>query len=156
MLFKIDPLIFRTWLNILAKVPNSILWLLRFPAPGEAHLKQTATQWANEEVASRIVFTDVSPVREYFFVSSEGSCCTETTPYRARSYRRSLPRFHRGTAARKLRGTELDTHTEFAPGRRSHDQCRVSFDYTIRLLLAEATQCPLVRHTCAYIPATQA
>lgn len=64
---QIDPLIFRTWLNILAKVPNSILWLLRFPAPGEAHLKQTATQWANEEVASRIVFTDVSPVRQLSF-----------------------------------------------------------------------------------------
>ncbi|SCZ91024.1 BZ3500_MvSof-1268-A1-R1_Chr1-3g02487 [Microbotryum saponariae] len=59
-LYKIDPFIFRIWLNILAKFPNSILWLLRFPAPGEAHLKSTALKWAGPEVAARIVFTDVA------------------------------------------------------------------------------------------------
>ncbi|GAA5853587.1 hypothetical protein JCM8547_002514 [Rhodosporidiobolus lusitaniae] len=59
-LYKIDPFIFRIWLNILKKHPNSILWLLRFPAPGEAHLKDTAIRWAGEEVASRVVFTDVA------------------------------------------------------------------------------------------------
>lgn len=57
---KIDPLIFKYWLEILAAIPNSILWLLRFPAPGEPHLKITAERWAGREVAGRIRFTDVS------------------------------------------------------------------------------------------------
>jgi len=60
-LYKIDPTTFRTWLRILARVPNSILWLLRFPDLGESNLLRTARQWAGSEVASRIIFTDVAP-----------------------------------------------------------------------------------------------
>ncbi|GAA5905481.1 hypothetical protein JCM5296_005886 [Sporobolomyces johnsonii] len=59
-LYKIDPFIYRIWLSILKRFPNSILWLLRFPAPGEAHLKETARQWAGEDVAKRVIFTDVA------------------------------------------------------------------------------------------------
>ncbi|KAI6035688.1 glycosyl transferase family 41-domain-containing protein [Pisolithus marmoratus] len=59
-LYKIDPLIFWTWLRILYRVPRSILWLLRFPPAGEPNLIQTATAWAGPEVASRIRFTDVT------------------------------------------------------------------------------------------------
>ncbi|OJA11148.1 hypothetical protein AZE42_02366 [Rhizopogon vesiculosus] len=57
---QIDPDIFATWLRILARVPRSILWLLRFPAAGEAHLIQVAKAWAGGEIASRIRFTDVT------------------------------------------------------------------------------------------------
>lgn len=53
-------IIFWTWLRILSRVQRSILWLLRFPATGEANLLQTATTWAGPEVASRIRFTDVA------------------------------------------------------------------------------------------------
>lgn len=60
-LYKIEPTTFRTWLRILSSVPNSILWLLRFPDLGESHLLQTARLWAGAEVASRIIFTDVAP-----------------------------------------------------------------------------------------------
>ncbi|KAF9197319.1 hypothetical protein BGZ49_002304 [Haplosporangium sp. Z 27] len=60
-LYKIDPQIFKVWLQILARVPNSILWLLRFPAAGEPHLLRTANEWAGPSVASRVVFTDVAP-----------------------------------------------------------------------------------------------
>lgn len=62
---QIDPYIFRLWLSILKRHPNSILWLLRFPAPGEVHLKQTAAQWAGQEVADRVVFTDVANKNEH-------------------------------------------------------------------------------------------
>ena len=54
-------IIFWTWLRILSRVQRSILWLLRFPAAGEANILQTATTWAGPEVASRIRFTDVAP-----------------------------------------------------------------------------------------------
>ncbi|KAF3915149.1 hypothetical protein ABW20_dc0103388 [Dactylellina cionopaga] len=59
-LYKIEPTTFRTWLRILARVPNAILWLLRFPDLGEANLLRFAKLWAGEEVASRIIFTDVA------------------------------------------------------------------------------------------------
>ncbi|RMD44661.1 hypothetical protein DV735_g481, partial [Chaetothyriales sp. CBS 134920] len=59
-LYKIDPSTFRSYLRILASVPNAILWLLRFPADGEGNLIQYARKWAGDEIASRIVFTDVA------------------------------------------------------------------------------------------------
>ncbi|KAI0689614.1 TPR-like protein [Cytidiella melzeri] len=59
-LYKVRPSIFAVWLRILARVPNSILWLLRFPTQGESNLMRTAKLWAGEEVASRIRFTDVA------------------------------------------------------------------------------------------------
>ncbi|GAA5980516.1 hypothetical protein JCM10908_001676 [Rhodotorula pacifica] len=64
-LYKIDPFIFRLWLSILQKHPNSILWLLRFPAPGEQHLKETAARWAGQDVADRVIFTDVANKNEH-------------------------------------------------------------------------------------------
>ncbi|KAL2853117.1 glycosyltransferase family 41 protein [Aspergillus pseudodeflectus] len=60
-LYKIEPTTFRTWLRILAKIPNAVLWLLRFPELGEQNLRETAVAWAGEETASRIIFTDVAP-----------------------------------------------------------------------------------------------
>ncbi|KAK6511127.1 hypothetical protein TWF481_000049 [Arthrobotrys musiformis] len=59
-LYKIEPTTFRTWLRILMHVPNAVLWLLRFPDLGEANLLRFARLWAGEEVASRIIFTDVA------------------------------------------------------------------------------------------------
>lgn len=60
-LYKLDPSTFRLWLRILTRVPNSILWLLRFPPAGEHHLRQWATTWAGPTVANRVIFTDVAP-----------------------------------------------------------------------------------------------
>ncbi|KAG5980548.1 hypothetical protein E4U55_003913 [Claviceps digitariae] len=64
-LYKIDPTTFRSWLRILSRVPRAVLWLLRFPEPGESNLRATARQWAGPEVASRIVFTDVAPKSQH-------------------------------------------------------------------------------------------
>ena len=65
MYAQIEPTTFRTWLRILARIQNAILWLLRFPDLGEHNLKQTALQWVGPEVASRIVFTDVAPKHQH-------------------------------------------------------------------------------------------
>lgn len=62
---KIEPTTFRSWLRILAAVPKAILWLLRFPELGEANLRRTARAWAGDEVASRIIFTDVAPKSQH-------------------------------------------------------------------------------------------
>jgi protein O-GlcNAc transferase len=42
-LYKIDPSTLQSWVNILMNVPNSVLWLLRFPAVGEQNIQQTAS-----------------------------------------------------------------------------------------------------------------
>jgi hypothetical protein len=44
-------------MNVLKKVTNSVLWLLRFPHSGEKYLMQKANELAGEEVASRVIFT---------------------------------------------------------------------------------------------------
>ncbi|KAI0472196.1 glycosyl transferase family 41-domain-containing protein [Xylariaceae sp. FL0804] len=64
-LYKIDPSTFRTWLRILSNVPRAILWLLRFPELGESNLRRTAREWAGEDVAKRIMFTDVAPKQQH-------------------------------------------------------------------------------------------
>ncbi|KAF2265969.1 hypothetical protein CC78DRAFT_169874 [Lojkania enalia] len=64
-LYKIEPTTFRTWLRILSRIPNAILWLLRFPDLGETNLKNTAHAWAGPEVASRVIFTDVAQKHQH-------------------------------------------------------------------------------------------
>jgi hypothetical protein len=53
-----DPETFTTWCNILKRVPNSVLWLLRFPPYGEANIRAEAARQGVDW--SRIIFTDVA------------------------------------------------------------------------------------------------
>ncbi|KAA3480326.1 putative UDP-N-acetylglucosamine--peptide N-acetylglucosaminyltransferase SEC [Gossypium australe] len=62
-LYKMDPDIFTTWCNILKRVPNSALWLLRFPAAGETRLRAYATQQGVQP--DQIIFTDVAMKSEH-------------------------------------------------------------------------------------------
>lgn len=67
-LYKMDPEIFNTWCNILRRVPNSALWLLRFPAAGEMRLRAYAT--AQGVQPDQIIFTDVAMKQEHIRRSS--------------------------------------------------------------------------------------
>lgn len=60
-IYKICPAAFIIWIRLLQRVPNSILWLLRFPAAGEEHLMRTALLWGGHEIASRVRFTNIAP-----------------------------------------------------------------------------------------------
>lgn len=62
---QIEPTTFRTWLRILSRIPNAVLWLLKFPDLGESNLRKTALLWVGPEVASRIIFTDVAPKHQH-------------------------------------------------------------------------------------------
>ncbi|CAI0385297.1 unnamed protein product [Linum tenue] len=62
-LYKMDPEIFNTWCNILKRVPNSALWLLRFPAAGEMRLRAYAA--AQGVQPDQIIFTDVAMKQEH-------------------------------------------------------------------------------------------
>ncbi|KAK3162826.1 hypothetical protein QOZ80_1BG0094300 [Eleusine coracana subsp. coracana] len=62
-LYKMDPDIFNTWCNILKRVPNSALWLLRFPAAGEMRLRAYASSKGVR--ADQIIFTEVAAKNEH-------------------------------------------------------------------------------------------
>lgn len=64
-LYKVDPVGLNAWLRILARNPKSILWLLRFPAAGEANILRCAELWAGTDMAARIRFTDVAPKEKH-------------------------------------------------------------------------------------------
>lgn len=57
-LYKYDPETFDTWARILHQVPNSVLWLLRFPPYGESHIHNEAA--ARGIDPARVIFTDVA------------------------------------------------------------------------------------------------
>ncbi|CAH1763210.1 5710_t:CDS:2 [Entrophospora sp. SA101] len=63
--YKFDPLTFKSWIEILEKVPKSILWLLKFPKLGASNLKELAREWAGQYVADRIIVTDVASKEEH-------------------------------------------------------------------------------------------
>ncbi|CAK4200481.1 unnamed protein product [Aphanomyces euteiches] len=62
---KLDPSLFATWMHILKRVPNSILWLLRYHNNElvEANLKVEAKAHGVRE--NRLHFTDVAPKEEH-------------------------------------------------------------------------------------------
>lgn len=62
-LYKISPEIFDVWTRILKRVPNSKLWLLRFPPSGEARIREEAR--ARGLSNDRLVFTDVAGKDEH-------------------------------------------------------------------------------------------
>ncbi|PKI61153.1 hypothetical protein CRG98_018473 [Punica granatum] len=62
-LYKMDPDIFNTWCNILKRVPNSAIWLLRFPAAGEMRLRAYASLKGVQP--DQIIFTDVAMKNEH-------------------------------------------------------------------------------------------
>jgi protein O-GlcNAc transferase len=62
-IYKVDPDIFDTWMRILKRVPNAILWLLRFPPAGEANIRAEAQ--ARGVGDSQLHFTDVAPKDEH-------------------------------------------------------------------------------------------
>ena len=67
-LYKIGPATLENWVNILKKVPNSVLWLLRFPATGEANVMSMARKLGLPQ--SRIIFSPVAAKEEHVHV-----CC---------------------------------------------------------------------------------
>jgi protein O-GlcNAc transferase len=56
-IYKIDPDTFNVWMSILKKVPNSILWLLRFPVEGQENIVKEAAK--RGVAADKLFFTNV-------------------------------------------------------------------------------------------------
>lgn len=78
-LYKIDPEIFDVWCNILKRVPNAVLWLLRFPGEGEANLRSEAFKRGIRD--DQIVFSDVVPKDEHLKRCYLADICLDTSLY---------------------------------------------------------------------------
>lgn len=75
--FKLFPLLIALgFIQILDKVPNSVLWLLRFPAVGEANLHSTAQ--ALGLPAGRILFSNVAAKEEHVRRGQLADVCLDT------------------------------------------------------------------------------
>jgi protein O-GlcNAc transferase len=75
-LYKIDPATLEMWVNILKAVPDSVLWLLRFPAVGEPNILQTAINLGLSQ--GRIVFSPVAPKEEHVRRGQLADVCLDT------------------------------------------------------------------------------
>ncbi|MCI4379763.1 hypothetical protein PGIGA_G00232100 [Pangasianodon gigas] len=75
-LYKIDPPTLQMWANILKRVPNSVLWLLRFPAVGEPNIQQYAQNMGLP--ANRIIFSPVAPKEEHVRRGQLADVCLDT------------------------------------------------------------------------------
>lgn len=62
--------------QILTRVPNSVLWLLRFPAVGEPNIQQYAQKVGLP--ASRIIFSPVAPKEEHVRRGQLADVCLDT------------------------------------------------------------------------------
>lgn len=63
-------------LQILKRVPNSVLWLLRFPAVGEPNIQQYAQNMGLP--ASRVIFSPVAPKEEHVRRGQLADVCLDT------------------------------------------------------------------------------
>lgn len=63
-------------LQILKRVPNSVLWLLRFPAVGEPNIQQYAQNMGLP--ASRTIFSPVAPKEEHVRRGQLADVCLDT------------------------------------------------------------------------------
>ncbi|BET00326.1 Tetratricopeptide repeat [Nesidiocoris tenuis] len=75
-LYKIDPHTLQMWVNILKAVPNSVMWLLRFPAVGENHLQATASSLGLPP--GRIIFSNVAAKEEHVRRGQLADVCLDT------------------------------------------------------------------------------
>ncbi|GBG87941.1 hypothetical protein CBR_g46307 [Chara braunii] len=75
-LYKTDPNIFARWCNILKRVPNSALWLLRFPESGESRLRAAAMLHGVK--ADQLYFTDVALKPDHLKRSALGDVFLDT------------------------------------------------------------------------------
>merc|ERR1712086_188547 len=69
--------IFKTWVRILLRVPNSVLWLLRFPHAGETHLRAYAEGMGLQQ--HRLIFSAVAAKVEHIRRGALSDMCLDTS-----------------------------------------------------------------------------
>lgn len=75
-LYKLSPDTFDVWARILKRVPNSKLWLLRFPPSGEQRIREEAIRRGLGP--DRLIFTDVAGKEEHVARAGLGDLFLDT------------------------------------------------------------------------------
>merc|ERR1712241_143184 len=75
-LYKIDPSTLKMWVNILNRVPNSVMWLLRFPQVGETNIHVAAQQIGLKN--GKIIFSNVAAKEEHVRRGQLADVCLDT------------------------------------------------------------------------------
>ena len=75
-LYKIDPPTLDMWIQILKRVPKSVLWLLRFPYHGEANVHKYCIERGIE--AHRVIFSNVAAKEEHVRRGQLADVCLDT------------------------------------------------------------------------------
>ncbi|XP_062513815.1 UDP-N-acetylglucosamine--peptide N-acetylglucosaminyltransferase 110 kDa subunit-like isoform X2 [Corticium candelabrum] len=75
-LYKIDPATLVMWLNIIKRVPGSVLWLLKFPVTGEPNILNAAASAGL--TSGRVVFSPVAPKEEHVRRGKVADVCLDT------------------------------------------------------------------------------
>merc|ERR1711962_1416072 len=77
-LYKIDPGTLKMWVNILNRVPNSVMWLLRFPQVGETNIHVAAQQMGLKN--GKLIFSNVAAKEEHVRRGQLADVCLDTPP----------------------------------------------------------------------------
>merc|ERR1719331_3536427 len=75
-LYKIDPATLRMWVNILNRVQNAVLWLLRFPQVGETNIHVAAQQMGLKP--GKLIFSNVAAKEEHVRRGQLVDVCLDT------------------------------------------------------------------------------
>jgi len=75
-LYKIDPATLKMWVNVLNRVPNSVLWLLRFPQVGETNVHVAAQQMGLKP--GKLIFSNVAAKEEHVRRGQLVDVCLDT------------------------------------------------------------------------------
>merc|ERR1711871_1565399 len=104
-LYKIDPSIFDTWMNILKRVQNSVLWLLKFPPDGEVNIRAEARKRGVRD--DQIHFSDVAANDEHLLRGSLADLFLDTSVCNAHTT--SCDILWSGTPLITLRGDRMSS-----------------------------------------------
>src|SRR3546814_104387 len=77
--FKLDPVMYGTWMRVLAAVPGSVLWLLTYEGAGEANLRREASERGIDP--SRLVFAPKVPKADHLRRIRLADVCLATRIY---------------------------------------------------------------------------
>eukprot|EP00041_Stephanoeca_diplocostata_P033651 m.1116883 g.1116883 ORF g.1116883 m.1116883 type:complete len:1270 (+) comp24380_c0_seq5:314-4123(+) len=75
-LYKLDEELFRCWMRILRRAPKAVLWLLRFPAAGEANVLNEAQKCGVDP--RRVIFSHLANKTEHIRRGSLADVCLDT------------------------------------------------------------------------------
>jgi len=80
-LYKITPHMYDIWMKILQHVPNSVLWLLEYPAVGVGNLRKEAEKRGVDP--TRLIFTPLAPPEQHIDMKAACDVFLDTHPYGA-------------------------------------------------------------------------